>query len=59
MPVLIARCIKHKVPIPNLKGKIVDLDSPDNLKSKYNLPNLEGVFLKLTGKSLEEGEEEE
>jgi ABC-2 type transport system ATP-binding protein len=34
------------------QGKIVDLDSPANLKSKYNETSLEGVFLKLTGREI-------
>ncbi|MDD4179348.1 MAG: ATP-binding cassette domain-containing protein [Candidatus Margulisbacteria bacterium] len=33
-------------------GKIVDLDAPANLKSKYNETTLEGVFLKITGKDI-------
>lgn len=42
------------------KGRIVELDTPDNLIRKHQQPNLEEVFLKLTGRSLEgEGEEEE
>jgi ABC-2 type transport system ATP-binding protein len=34
------------------QGKIVDLDTPANLKAKYNEPTLEAVFLKLTGKEI-------
>jgi len=33
-------------------GKIVDLDTPANLKAKYNETTLEGVFLKITGKEI-------
>lgn len=33
-------------------GKIVELDSPVNLKAKHNEPSLEAVFLKLTGRGL-------
>ena len=33
-------------------GKIVDLDTPANLKSKYNETTLEGVFLKITGREI-------
>ena len=33
-------------------GKIVDLDTPANLKAKYNESTLEGVFLKITGKEI-------
>ncbi|MDD5593752.1 MAG: ATP-binding cassette domain-containing protein [Candidatus Margulisbacteria bacterium] len=33
-------------------GKIVDLDSPANLKNKYGESTLEGVFLKLTGREI-------
>ena len=33
-------------------GKIVDLDTPVNLKSKYNESTLEGVFLKITGSEI-------
>ncbi|HVN66939.1 MAG TPA: ATP-binding cassette domain-containing protein [Candidatus Sulfotelmatobacter sp.] len=33
-------------------GKIVDLDSPANLKEKYQEPTLEAVFLKLTGREI-------
>jgi ABC-2 type transport system ATP-binding protein len=35
-------------------GKIVDLDSPANLKQKYGETSLEGVFLKLTGRGIRE-----
>ena len=35
-------------------GKIVDLDSPANLKSKHQELTLEGVFLKVTGKEIRE-----
>ena len=41
------------------KGKIIDQDTPENLKRKHNLPNLEEVFLKLTGHTLDWAEEEE
>ncbi|MFH1386461.1 MAG: ATP-binding cassette domain-containing protein [bacterium] len=33
-------------------GKIVDLDTPENLKNKNNETTLEGVFLKLTGREI-------
>ncbi|KAF0135344.1 MAG: hypothetical protein FD145_170 [Candidatus Saganbacteria bacterium] len=33
-------------------GKIADLDTPLNLKSKYNEQTLEGVFLKITGREI-------
>jgi ABC-2 type transport system ATP-binding protein len=33
-------------------GKIVDLDTPANLKAKYNESTLEGVFLKVTGSEI-------
>ena len=33
-------------------GKIVDLDSPANLKSKYGETTLEAVFLKITGREI-------
>jgi ABC-2 type transport system ATP-binding protein len=33
-------------------GRIVDLDSPANLKTKYNEATLEGVFLKITGSEI-------
>ncbi len=33
-------------------GKIVDLDTPANLKAKYNESTLEGVFLKITGREI-------
>lgn len=33
-------------------GKIVDLDTPEKLKAKYNETTLEGVFLKLTGREI-------
>ncbi len=33
-------------------GKIVDVDTPANLKSKYGQPTLEAVFLKLTGREI-------
>ena len=35
-------------------GKIVDIDSPANLKQKYNEDTLEGVFIKLTGREIRE-----
>lgn len=39
------------------KGKIIELDTPDNLKAKHDQPDLEGVFLKITGHGLKyEGE---
>lgn len=37
------------------KGKIIDVDTTENLKRKHGQPNLEGVFLKLTGAELEGG----
>lgn len=39
-------------------GKIIDLDTPSNLKSKYGESTLEAVFLKITGKEIrhQEGE---
>lgn len=33
-------------------GVIIDLDSPANLKAKYNESTLEAVFLKLTGREI-------
>jgi len=33
-------------------GKIIDLDTPANLKAKYNEQTLEAVFLKLTGREI-------
>jgi lipooligosaccharide transport system ATP-binding protein len=40
------------------KGRIIDLDTTENLKRKHGRPNLEEVYLKLTGHGLqEEGEE--
>ncbi len=33
-------------------GKIIDLDTPKNLKSKYNESTLEAVFLKITGREI-------
>lgn len=33
-------------------GKIMDLDTPSNLKTKYNENSLEGVFLKITGREI-------
>ncbi|MGB9612658.1 MAG: ABC transporter ATP-binding protein [Candidatus Margulisiibacteriota bacterium] len=33
-------------------GKIIDLDTPSNLKQKYQEKDLEGVFLKLTGREI-------
>ena len=39
------------------KGKIIDLDTIENLKRKHDRPSLEEVYLKLTGHGLqEEGE---
>jgi lipooligosaccharide transport system ATP-binding protein len=39
------------------KGQIIELDTPENLKAKHSEPDLEGVFLKITGHHLrEEGE---
>jgi ABC-2 type transport system ATP-binding protein len=35
-------------------GKIVDIDSPANLKQKHNENTLEGVFIKLTGREIRE-----
>lgn len=35
-------------------GKIVDIDSPANLKQKYSESTLEGVFIKLTGREIRE-----
>jgi lipooligosaccharide transport system ATP-binding protein len=40
------------------KGKIIDLDTTENLKRKHDRSNLEEVYLKLTGHGIqEEGEE--
>ncbi|MEM3151647.1 MAG: ATP-binding cassette domain-containing protein, partial [Candidatus Bathyarchaeia archaeon] len=33
-------------------GKIIALDTPDNLKKKYNCSSLHEVFLELTGRTL-------
>lgn len=33
-------------------GKIIELDTPANLKQKYQETTLEGVFLKITGKEI-------
>jgi ABC-2 type transport system ATP-binding protein len=33
-------------------GKIIDLDTPANLKNKHQEDSLEGVFLKLTGREI-------
>lgn len=33
-------------------GKIIDIDTPNNLKAKNNESTLEGVFLKLTGREI-------
>jgi ABC-2 type transport system ATP-binding protein len=33
-------------------GKIIDIDSPANLKSRYGEKTLEDVFLKLTGREI-------
>ena len=41
------------------KSRIIDLDTPANLMQKYGEKNLEEVFLKLTGRGLEEMEEGE
>jgi ABC-2 type transport system ATP-binding protein len=35
-------------------GKIVDLDTPDSLKSKYNVDSLNEVFLHVTGRDIRE-----
>lgn len=35
-------------------GKIIDLDTPANLKAKHNEKTLEEVFLKVTGKEIRE-----
>jgi len=35
-------------------GKIVDIDSPENMKQKYSESTLEGVFIKLTGREIRE-----
>lgn len=35
-------------------GKIIDIDSPANLKSKHSEATLEAVFLKLTGRAIRE-----
>ena len=40
------------------RGKIIDLDTADNLKRKHDRPNLEEVYLKLTGHGLQEEDEE-
>ena len=40
------------------KGKIIDLDTIENLKRKHDRPNLEEVYLKLTGHGLQEEDEE-
>lgn len=37
------------------QGKIVDLDSPENLKSKHEASTLEEVFIQLTGRHLGRG----
>ncbi|MBN3032930.1 MAG: ABC transporter ATP-binding protein [Candidatus Saganbacteria bacterium] len=36
------------------RGKIIDFGSPDELKKKHDRPNLEEVYLKLTGHGLQE-----
>ena len=35
-------------------GKIVDLDTPDALKKKYNVSSLNDVFLEATGRNMRE-----
>ncbi|HPN56647.1 MAG TPA: ATP-binding cassette domain-containing protein [Candidatus Omnitrophota bacterium] len=37
-------------------GKIVDLDTPDSLKNKYNVSSLNEVFLNVTGRGIREEE---
>lgn len=44
-----AEALCNRVAILN-KGKLVDLDSPQHLREKTNLPNLEEVFLAVTDK---------
>lgn len=34
------------------KGKLVEIDTPQNFCSKYNKPNLEEVFIQLTGNKI-------
>lgn len=36
-------------------GKVVELGSPQELIAKYQVKNLEGVFMKITGRSILEG----
>ena len=36
-------------------GKLVDVGTPEELKKKYNVRNLEQVFLKITGRRITEG----
>lgn len=36
-------------------GKLIEIGSPDNLKSKYNAKDLEDVFIQLTGRRIREG----
>lgn len=40
-------------------GKIVDLDTPDALKNKYNVSSLNDVFLEVTGRDIREEESDE
>ena len=40
-------------------GKIVDLDTPDALKNKYNVSSLNDVFLEATGRDIREEESDE
>jgi ABC-2 type transport system ATP-binding protein len=36
-------------------GKLVDVGTPEELKKKYDVRNLEQVFLKITGRRITEG----
>jgi ABC-2 type transport system ATP-binding protein len=40
-------------------GKIVNLDTPDALKNKYNVSSLNDVFLEATGRDIREEESDE
>ena len=36
-------------------GKLIEIGTPEELKNKYNVTNLEQVFLNITGRRITEG----
>jgi len=36
-------------------GKLIEIGTPEELKNKYNVKNLEQVFLNITGRRITEG----